>query len=177
MQLRLDFLMKLIATRAYSPPCNLMKPIATGYDTAGIRSFANTMATTQAQLAAALAPPVAKPAPSRLYHTITVRAIPCAEPQCRLTIKGEFQPSYCHKHRNNRDPITGWAYLTRAEMQIINMLREHDWTDEALEGLMARHTEAQVETLANTVAALDVGTPDPPASPTNDAPPAPPTDA
>jgi hypothetical protein len=74
---------------------------------------------------------------------------------CGTPVRGDFQPIYCHHHRNNQTPISGWAFLLRSEVNMINILRENRWTDDALAELRVRgsQAQAQVARLADDMAA------------------------
>jgi hypothetical protein len=93
--------------------------------------------------------------PARLYRASLPDCprAPCVV--CGALVRGDFQPIYCHHHRNNQTPISGWAFILRSELNMINILRENRWTDDALAELRVRgaQVQARVERLADDMEA------------------------
>jgi hypothetical protein len=72
--------------------------------------------------------PPLKPPAGRLYpasHVPKIKTkVECSD--CgNFLVRGLFPPVYCHNCRNNQEPISGWAFFHRTEMDLINLLREH----------------------------------------------------
>lgn len=103
-------------------------------------------------------PPAAPVAPANvivppivLRHNLNqVPTLPCVS--CQRNVKADFSPVYCHSHRNNLDPTCGWAFITRDEKQLLNILRRTDWTAEALQELVDLDISRNLEqiTLSDT---------------------------
>jgi hypothetical protein len=66
-------------------------------------------------------------------------------------VRGDSQPIYCHVHRNNVTQVSGWAFMLRTELRLVNTLRLHRWTDDALAEVAARAQEIEVLELADGV--------------------------
>jgi len=47
-------------------------------------------------------------------------------------VVSEFHPAYCVNCRGSRSQDAGWAYITKQELEIINLCRQHDLTNEQL---------------------------------------------
>jgi hypothetical protein len=58
-----------------------------------------------------------------------VATAPCKT--CGPQVRGVFQPIYSHMHRNDVTPVSGWVFLLRSEVRMINILQAHLWTDDA----------------------------------------------
>jgi len=54
-------------------------------------------------------------------------------------------------HRNNVTPVSGWAFLLRSEVRLVNILRMHHWTEDALAEVAARGQEVEIARLADGV--------------------------
>jgi hypothetical protein len=98
---------------------------------------------------------MAAPQPNRLPpaslvpNLRDVATTPCNT--CGRPVRGDFQPIYCHVHRNNVTPVSGWAFMLRTELRLVNILRLHRWTDDALAEVAARAQEIEVLELADGV--------------------------
>jgi hypothetical protein len=69
--------------------------------------------------------------PARLRpHLRTTPTLPCLV--CGRPVRAEFQPVFCHDHRNNVTPITGWAFFDYRDVEIINISWRFNWTEPLL---------------------------------------------
>ncbi|GMF37739.1 unnamed protein product [Phytophthora lilii] len=53
--------------------------------------------------------------------------VPCE--YCGSPVKAEFRPAYCHHHRNNVTPISGWIFVHFIELDLINIPRRYQATE------------------------------------------------
>jgi hypothetical protein len=99
--------------------------------------------------------------PCRLYTNLTQLPTQICggnPPSSPRRVRAEFPPAWCHHHGNNADPTVGWAYLTRAEADMLTILRQRLWFNEALDELHARDLEVGIGGVVIADAASD--TPD-----------------
>ncbi|RLN52990.1 hypothetical protein BBJ28_00014382 [Nothophytophthora sp. Chile5] len=75
----------------------------------------------------------------------TAKTQPCNI--CSKPVRGDFQPIFCHNHRNNVTPVSGWAFFMYNEVQLINILRQHGLVDIALVEVTRRFEQIDVELL------------------------------
>jgi hypothetical protein len=99
------------------------------------------------------APPLYPPQ-LRLYTTKFVDGsgqrcgmTPCSMPSCDERVRGDFPPIFCHHHRNNQEPISGFAYLHRDEARILNITRRHGWMSKIKVMLTEMSVEAAMQNL------------------------------
>jgi hypothetical protein len=92
--------------------------------------------------------PPLKPPAGRLYP---VSHIPKTKVECsgcgNVLVRGLFPPVYCHNCRNNQEPISGFAFFHRTEMELINLLREHGHVSACLAFVKHEINEARMRTL------------------------------
>jgi hypothetical protein len=73
------------------------------------------------------------------------------------TVRSEFGPVLCHRHRDNTSPPTvGWAYITKREAKVINILRDFTWTESADLELSERAHQVEMERMNGRFAEIGV---------------------
>ena len=83
------------------------------------------------------------PARALLHECSTCLAEGAARPN---TVRSEFGPVLCFRHRNNADgPDAGWIWATATEHSLINLLRANEWTEEGLAELVERAHQEELE--------------------------------
>jgi hypothetical protein len=87
------------------------------------------------------------PAATLVPNLNAVATTPCNV--CARPVRGDFNPIYCHVHRNNITPVSGWAFLLRSEIRLINILRHHRWTDDAPAEVAQRGEQVEIAQLAD----------------------------
>lgn len=87
------------------------------------------------------------------FSTNSAPRHPCE--RCGANVVSELPPYLCRNHLLDR--VHGWAYITRRELSIVNSLREHGWTDEALATLNERILEVRAEEAFARLSALHIG--------------------
>ncbi|GMF35877.1 unnamed protein product [Phytophthora lilii] len=71
-----------------------------------------------------------KPPITLLSTTTGCRTVRCNK--CNRPVRAQFEPAYCPYHRDRADPQSGWAFISRDEARLLNVLRETGWTEDAL---------------------------------------------
>jgi hypothetical protein len=91
---------------------------------------------------------------------------PCTT--CGKPVRGDFAPIYCHRDRNNQDPVSGWGYLHRDEVRCVNIWRRQGWLDYLLPELIRLSMDADMDSLNRATFRLSLepkhAAPPPPAS-------------
>ena len=62
-------------------------------------------------------------------------------------IRADFLPVRCWRHRLSDEPTVGWAYITTMETTILNILRQHGWTEEILARLQEEVLRVETEAM------------------------------
>lgn len=75
--------------------------------------------------------------------------------RCNKLVNG-YSPAYCTAHRNNQDPSTGWAWISRDESLILNIIRRHHTTTQYLEGLQRFDLAARVDDIGRGVERVEL---------------------
>jgi hypothetical protein len=85
-----------------------------------------------------------KPPITLLSTTDDVPTVRCGytEKRCRRRFKATYEPALCAFHRDRADPQDGWAFISRKEARLLNILRERGWTDGALQDVLSLNTES-----------------------------------
>ncbi|GMF65421.1 unnamed protein product [Phytophthora lilii] len=61
--------------------------------------------------------------------------------KCNRPVRAQFEPAYCPYHRDRADPQSGWAFISRDEARLLNIMRENGWTEEALRDAIDLHAQ------------------------------------
>jgi hypothetical protein len=79
---------------------------------------------------------------------------PCTD--CGVAVRGAFQPIYCYIHRNNQEPVSGWAFCHRDEIKLLNLLRNYGWTYDAYVFCKQREHEYMMRMINQGAAVLAI---------------------
>ncbi|KAE9342986.1 hypothetical protein PF008_g9898 [Phytophthora fragariae] len=98
-----------------------------------------------------------KPPITLLSTLASVPTVRCSfdDPKgCKRPIRATHSPVLCAFHRDRADPEDGWAFISREEARLLNILRDKGWTDDALQDVMSLATESRPASPTSSIASL-----------------------